>query len=354
MWSRVSLLALILQAADAFSRTDCPQPCIPIDKCPDLVKLIQTNIRAVQEATCGFQGQMPLVCCPAPSNEPLVSSSTTTSKPPVPNPLLPKSCGQSHNDDRIHGGNETRIGAFPWMAALGFKNRFTNKPDFLCGGSVINERYILTAAHCFGKVLEVVRLGEWDTSTDEDCEISKKGNKFCAPEPPQDFDFEEIIEHPDYGKRGVVSDDIALIRLARPIKFNEWIQPVCLPDRDMDVPAALGEKWAIITGWGFTENGTTSDRLLQVSLPLVDMARCNQTYQGKLVGKQLCFGGTKGQDSCGGDSGGPLVMSELSAPPYTQIGVVSFGPTSCGKKDVPGVYASVSSYRDWIDENMRP
>ncbi|XP_050691243.1 phenoloxidase-activating factor 1-like isoform X2 [Eriocheir sinensis] len=357
MWSRVFLLALILQAAVAF-KVDCPRPCILIDKCPDLIKLIQTNPEVVQEATCQFQGQSPLVCCPASTHEPLVSSSsttsTTTSKPSVPNPLLPKSCGHFSQDDRIHGGNETAIGTYPWMAALGFKNSITKKPNFLCGGSVINERYILTAAHCFRYELEVVRLGEWDLSTDIDCETSPTGFKFCAPEPPQDFQHEEIIKHSEFSKRGLVSDDIALIRLARPITFNQWIQPVCLPDRDMDVPAALGDRWPTITGWGFTEDGTTSDRLLQVSLPLVDMAPCNKTYEGKLVGKQLCFGGTEGQDSCGGDSGGPLVMSEFSAPPYTQIGVVSFGPTSCGQKDVPGVYASVPSYRDWIDENMRP
>lgn len=67
----------------------------------------------------------------------------------------------------------------------------------------------------------------------------------------------------------------------------DWIQPVCLPERNMDVAAVLGEQWGTVTGWGFTENGTTSDRLLQVSLPPVDMERCNQTYQGKLVGKQV-------------------------------------------------------------------
>ncbi|XP_050691245.1 phenoloxidase-activating factor 1-like isoform X3 [Eriocheir sinensis] len=357
MWSRVFLLALILQAAVALKK-DCPQPCIPIDNCPDLIKLIRTNIRAVQAETCDFlDDDTALVCCPASTREPSVSSSSTTSKPPVSNPLLPKSCGpfsliQILIEIRIHGGNETRIGTYPWMAALGFKNTLTKKPDFLCGGSVINERYILTAAHCLKRELEVVRLGEWDMSTEIDCETRLKGNKFCASEPAQDFQYEEIIEHPEFGKRGAVSDDIALIRLTRPITFSQWIQPVCLPDRDMDVPAALGDRWATITGWGFTEKRRLSDRLLQVSLPLVDFIPCNKTYQGNLVGKQLCFGGTEGQDSCGGDSGGPLVFN---APPYTQIGIVSFGLLSgCGQKDVPGVYTSVSSYRDWIDENMRP
>lgn len=67
---------------------------------------------------------------------------------------------------------------------------------------------------------EVVRLGEWDLSTEIDCETIQKGDKFCAPEPPQDFQHEEIIKHSQFNKRGEISDDIALIRLARPITFS--------------------------------------------------------------------------------------------------------------------------------------
>ncbi|XP_050691251.1 CLIP domain-containing serine protease B9-like [Eriocheir sinensis] len=282
MWSRVFLLALILQAAVALllRKKDCPQPCIPIDKCPDLIKLIRTNVRAVQEATCGFQQDStplvsrlhlpPKVCCLAfpktpldlrfassstPSttttttSKPLISTpsttTTTTSKPSISttiattrelsseNPLLPQMCNEHYSeysptffqssllDHRIHGGQTLlHPSYYPWMAALGFRNAFTDKIDFLCGGSVINERYLLTAAHCFKRQLEVVRLGEYDLTSEIDCEISPTGFVFCASEPAQDFDFEEIIEHPDFGKRGLFSDDIALVRLASPITFS--------------------------------------------------------------------------------------------------------------------------------------
>lgn len=91
--------------------------------------------------------------------------------------------------------------------------------------------------------------------------------------------------------------------------------------------------------------------IICVRLPLMHWSIPNSNGPWSL---QLCFGGIEGQDSCGGDSGGPLMMSEFSAPPYTQIGVVSYGPIRCGKRDVPGVYTSVPKYRGWIDENMRP
>lgn len=79
-----------------------------------------------------------------------------------------------------------------------------------------------------------------------------------------------------------------------------------------------------------------------------------KTFIDIILNLQICFGGIKGQDSCGGDSGGPLVMSGTTGPPFLQVGLVSYGPVNCGQKDVPGVYTSVSHYRNWIETNMRP
>lgn len=68
---------------------------------------------------------------------------------------------------------------------------------------------------------DIIRLGEWDLSTEEDCETTDTGFRFCAPEPAQDFTYEEIVSHPEYNSRGKVSDDIALIRLTTPINFRQ-------------------------------------------------------------------------------------------------------------------------------------
>ncbi|XP_045115570.1 phenoloxidase-activating factor 1-like [Portunus trituberculatus] len=361
MKGRIFLLMQLLHLAVSF-KTDCPRPCIPLETCSELAALIRTaDVKVVQEATCAFQGVMPLVCCPE-SSTPTPSPTPTPTPNPTPKPfvsgLLPKDCGQFANlqGNRVHGGNKTRLGEYPWMAALGYNNALTNKVDFLCGGSVINERYVLTAAHCVSpKQPDIIRLGEWDLSTDEDCEITDSGFEFCAPEPAQDFLYEEILSHPDYNSRAQVSDDIALIRLTTPINFrrNRWIQPVCMPEQDFNVRSAADQRNAVVSGWGFTENGTVSDVLLQVYLPMVDNDVCNTTYKGRVLDEQVCFGGVKGKDSCGGDSGGPLVISASQAPPFTQIGIVSYGPRDCGREGVPGVYTSVAKYRNWIEQTLR-
>lgn len=90
--------------------------------------------------------------------------------------------------------------------------------DFKCGGTVINQRYILTAAHCITNLkkqkLAGVRLGEWEISTDKDCV-----GEYCAP-PVQDIAIEEVIPHPGYGSGSEFWNDIGLLRLASPINIT--------------------------------------------------------------------------------------------------------------------------------------
>ncbi|XP_071552041.1 phenoloxidase-activating factor 1-like isoform X1 [Panulirus ornatus] len=353
VWGAFFLLLQLVQLAT--SQTDCPHPCIKITECPELLKLLknhtQSSINELRKATCFISGTQPMVCCPK-------STTPVVTQPPVD--LLPKDCGQGPLTHRIHGGKETPIDAHMWMAALGYSADDDSPVQFLCGGSVINERYVLTAAHCVdsaslgGKSLKVIRLGDWDLSTEEDCEETPQGFKICAP-PIQDFTHEEIIRHPQYNTRAQISDDIALIRLSRPIVYTgSWIQPICLPPQGLDVKKVSGQREPLVSGWGFTENGTYSNRKLDVSLPFVDTQICNATYRGEVVPEQICLGGRAGQDSCRGDSGGPLVVAGPLGPPYLLIGVVSYGPVNCGQQDYPGIYTSVSHYKDWILSNIRP
>lgn len=87
------------------------------------------------------------------------------------------------------------------------------------GGASSNTRKLyLENKITFPSELAVIRLGEWDLSTEMDCTNTSNGSRFCAP-PVQDFDFEEVIEHPSYDNRTLFSDDIALIRLSKPINF---------------------------------------------------------------------------------------------------------------------------------------
>ncbi|XP_071545890.1 phenoloxidase-activating factor 1-like isoform X2 [Panulirus ornatus] len=342
------LLLLLLVQLAATQNAVCPHECVPLTQCPELRKLLanatQENINILRKATCSITN-IPTVCCPKPTTAPTTS-------------LLPKDCGQGSVIDRIIGGEVVPINAYPWMAVFGYTG--PQKLEYLCAGTVINEKYLLTAAHCVEppllrrKPLEVIRLGEWDVTTERDCEVKITGSEDCAP-PAQDFTYEEIIIHPDYNTRARSSDDIALIRLSRPMDLSgQSIKAICLPKPNLDIAKEVKDRQAVVAGWGFTEDGAFSDKMLHVLLPMFDHETCNLTYRGTVVKEQVCFGGNAGKDTCNGDSGGPLMLPGSSGPPFVQIGVVSYGLSPCGQEYKPAVYTSVSHYRNWIEENLKP
>ncbi|XP_068244025.1 CLIP domain-containing serine protease B4-like [Palaemon carinicauda] len=332
--------------------------CVPLQQCSNLVQLLRTpssdSIRKLQAATCFIERSIPMVCCQV----------KRAIKPPS-NKLIPSkagSCGQGTTNglSRIFGGQEAPINGYPWIVAMGYSEIGFGNIQYHCAGSIINERYILTAAHCVSpsvlnlKKLEIITIGEWDLATSRDCQRTSTGLELCAP-PSKNFTYEEIVIHPKYNTRAPYSDDIALIRLSSPIDFStKWVHPICLPPHGMNLQRLVGDREAVVAGWGTTESGQGSSRLLHVLLPPETVDFCNHTYGGKMVKGQVCFGGHLGQDSCAGDSGGPLILGGPGdQPPFLQIGIVSYGPSTCGLDSVPGVYTSVSDYREWIDENVR-
>ncbi|XP_064116015.1 spaetzle-processing enzyme-like [Macrobrachium nipponense] len=355
-WRFLCAVGLLLFAQSVTSQSNsCPHECVNLQECPELAKLLRNptlaNIRKLQEATCFISGTVPKVCCPKP----------LTSKPS----LLPRNCGQGPSVRRIVGGTITSPGDYPWMAVFGYKEVGFDSVEYLCAGAVINERYILTAAHCVTpdllsvKPLEVIGLGDWDLrQLGKDCQKTTTGEICSAPS--VNVTYEKIIIHPNYNKRGYQSDDIALVRLSEKIDISGvYIHPVCLPPQGLSARNAMSRPdlerpEALATGWGITENGTTSPLLLQVTLPYVDKTACNSTFKGSIFEEQICMGGETGKDSCGGDSGGPLVLGGPRGPPYLQIGVVSYGPTACGLRGVPGIYTDVTFYRNWIEETLQP
>lgn len=356
--------------------------CVSLMECGDLyniltkVPLNENDKIYLRRSQCGYAQNSVLVCCP-PQSVPRVSTSqpftSTNRNPPVDqgppftdnrNGVVelpqPGVCGTG-STNRIYGGNLTKIDEFPWMVLLEYYKP-NNRRGFHCGGSLISSRYVLTASHCVnGRAipadwrLSSVRLGEWDTGTENDCDEAD-----CS-DPPQDVAIERAITHEQYdpNSRGQYND-IALLRLVRPVAFTDWIKPVCLPTaselRDTSFEGITLE----VAGWGKTEGGVASRYKLKAQVDGVPLSNCNRVYARQsvqLLSSQMCAGGKVGVDSCSGDSGGPLIgynTANRGRPYFFLAGVVSFGPNPCALQDWPGVYTRVGHYIDWIKSHMSP
>lgn len=234
----------------------------------------------------------------------------------------------------IVGGETATPGSWPWQANLRSKSG-----DYqFCGGSLIDEQFILTAAHCYYRALPMdqeVGLGFHHVNGDGDAGTVM-------------VDVQTIILHEDYKSR-TLENDVCLLKLSTPVTMTDRISPVCLP-----AAAPFDGSAVHITGWGDTENTTPDRNLLQeATVKIIDRKTCNQRgwYNGEILDGMVCAGyGQGGIDTCQGDSGGPLVQSDASGT-YVIHGITSWG-YGCADAKNPGVYAEVAYYKDWIATNM--
>ncbi|XP_032667922.1 CLIP domain-containing serine protease 2-like [Odontomachus brunneus] len=359
--------------------------CISIRDCPSLIEILRgprplpkETLETLRNAQCGFEGNYPMVCCINQNTEPVTTNPVPTpttdtmvqaSVPDPPNVvnhpnlrlLNHQVCGHI-TQEKLIGGNKTGVIEYPWMALIAYETG--RGPEFRCGGTVISQRYILTAAHCVTTLpgdltLIGVRVGDHDISKERDCDRDKNGLEILCAEKYQDFGIESVHFHPEY-TRTKLQNDIALIRLNSSVDFRPFnARPICLP---FGSATRLSQKRAIVTGWGATEFGPRSQDLLQIKLPLMTNEQCAEVYKNtvEIWYKQMCAGGMDMVDSCAGDSGGPLQAPSIYNAPnvnnkvrIVQYGVVSYGLKQCGTAGFPGVYTRVSYYMDWILNTIR-
>ncbi|KAI4459635.1 polyserase-related [Holotrichia oblita] len=227
-------------------------------------------------------------------------------------------------DGRIVGGSPVTIEDCPYQVSVLLLG------SHRCGGAIISDRYVITAAHCF-----TIWPASWHTI--------RAGSSFHNSG-GQVVGVNAIYNHPNFN-RANLDFDISILHLSSPLSFGPAAAPIPLPTQNQyysdDTPA-------VVSGWGaLIENGTAPLQLQAVWVPIVNNVRCGALYEVEeydVTDSMLCAGYMSGgRDACQGDSGGPLVINGQL------IGIVSWGE-GCARANFPGVYASVSYSTSFITD----
>jgi len=279
-------------------------------------------VRTECPKTCGF------------CNEIVTTKAPVQTRPPVL-PPVPTGCGKSSfQHGRVIAGTTAVKGSWPWQIVI----KKSGKKH--CGGSLISPTWVLTAAHCINKVyyptLSIV-AGDQDTIN------LNEGTE-------QEVQIKRTIIHEGWN-RAKLTHDIALMELKTPVQFNNYVQPVCLPNQ-----SAIVGKECYITGWGKTSHpGKSTNILQQGRLKIVSKDTCSKLnplmLKVPVTDAMLCAGsgGSSRTSGCHGDSGGPFVCNSNGR--WTLHGAVSHGPNDCQSRRAYSVFARVHFFRDWIKKH---
>lgn len=254
-----------------------------------------------------------------------------------------QSCGHMVKD-LVVGREFADSREFPHAALIGHENDISDF-DYNCVGSLITDKFVLSVASCaygpYRTKAKYVKVG--DVHRDQ-----PNINTFT-------YTIIEMIIHPLHSER-IIDHDIALFKLNKNVEFNLFVQPICLPAKNLE------PKLAIATGWGRLGPGESKSIILKkVTMEIFTQPDCQAKFEkskatanGIDYETKLCGGShtEKGIDTCDADSGAPLQIYNPDGAEcmYTLVGLTSFGIRNCGTPGVPGVYTRVHRYINWIEE----
>jgi uncharacterized repeat protein (TIGR01451 family) len=253
----------------------------------------------------------------------------------------------------IVGGEEAVPGAWPWQVALVHSDTTNLYDGQYCGGVLVDDLWVLTAAHCV------------DDFSIADFDVALGVHNLLKPEANyQRISPREVVIHPDFDPYSLDAD-LALIQLERPAVFTSGedgglpVQPAPLVAPDAGTLVGV---LSTVTGWGNTSGQPDPggfdypNTLQQIELPILSNEACNEAFYNnyfftEVTENMMCAGFIYkgGRDSCYGDSGGPLVVQDPDTAEWQVAGLVSWG-IGCAMPGLPGVYTRLSQFTPWVTE----